>query len=114
MSDLIDRQAAIDALADYIHNVDKVMGTGHLTADDCKDAAASVLEELPSVQTERKKGKWIDFDDDAVMTDTVQCSVCRKQFTVDADRFYDIGFVIEDLRFCPNCGARMEGIDETD
>ena len=52
MSDLIDRQAAISALADYIHNVDKVMGTGHLTADDCKDAAASVFEELPSAQPE--------------------------------------------------------------
>ena len=51
--DTIYRQAAIDALADYIHNVDKVMGTGHLTADDCKDAAASVFEELPSAQPER-------------------------------------------------------------
>lgn len=55
MSDLIDRQAAIDALADYIHNVDKVMGTGHLTADDCKDAAASVFEELPSAEPKVEK-----------------------------------------------------------
>lgn len=55
--DAIDRQAAIGALADYIHNVDKVMGTGHMTAYDCKDAAASVFEELPSAQPERKKGK---------------------------------------------------------
>lgn len=50
MEDTISRKAAIEALADYIHNVDKVMGTGHLTADDCKDAAASVFEELPSAQ----------------------------------------------------------------
>lgn len=48
--DCISRQAAIDALADYIHNVDKVIGTGHLSAEDCKDAATSVLEELPSAK----------------------------------------------------------------
>ena len=48
MSDLIDRQAAMDALADYIHNVDKVIGTGHLSEEDCKDVATSVLEELAS------------------------------------------------------------------
>lgn len=54
--DCIDRQAAIDALADYIHNVDKVMGTGKLSEYDCKDAARSVLEDLPSTQTEQR---WI-------------------------------------------------------
>ena len=50
MKDLIERQDAIDALADYIRNVDKVIGTGHLSAGDCKDAATSVLEDLPSAQ----------------------------------------------------------------
>lgn len=52
MNDSISREAAIDALADYIHNMDKVLGTGRLTPYDCKDAAASVFEELPSVQPE--------------------------------------------------------------
>lgn len=63
MSDLISRQAAIDALADYIHNVDKVMGTGHLTADDCKDAAASVFEELPSAQPKVEKDTNVPIND---------------------------------------------------
>ena len=48
--DTISRQAAIDALADYIHNVDRVYSTGKLTHDDCMDAAHSVLDELPSAQ----------------------------------------------------------------
>lgn len=56
MDDCISRKAAIEALADYIHNVDKAIGTGHLTVDDCKDAATSVFEELPSVQPEQR---WI-------------------------------------------------------
>lgn len=52
-NDCIDRQAAIEALANYIHNVDKVYGIGKLlSADDCKDAAKSVLDDLPSVQPE--------------------------------------------------------------
>jgi hypothetical protein len=50
--ELISRKAAIDALADYIHNVDKVLGAGKLSAYDCKDAARSVLGELPSAQQE--------------------------------------------------------------
>ena len=50
--DTINRQAAIDALADYIHNVDRVYSTGNLSADDCRDAAHSVLDELPSAQPE--------------------------------------------------------------
>lgn len=45
--DCVSRSAAIDALADYIHNIDKVYSTGKLSADDCKDAAKSVLDDLP-------------------------------------------------------------------
>lgn len=48
MRDLIDRQAAIDELTKYIHNVDKVIGTGKLSEADCRDAAESVFEEIPT------------------------------------------------------------------
>lgn len=62
-NDTISRQAAIDALADYIHNVDKVYSTGHLSMSDCEDAARSVIEGLPSAQPEIircKDCKWWD------------------------------------------------------
>ena len=54
MSGHIDRHKAIDALAKYIHNVDKVLGTGLLTEEECMDAAISVLgeDELPSAEEE--------------------------------------------------------------
>lgn len=101
MDDAISRAAAIDALADYIHNVDKVIGTGHLTPYDCKDAATSVLEELPSVQPARKKGKWIK--DEEKSADHVEpifiCSSCHN---------YEAWGLTECTRYCPNCGARME------
>ena len=55
MADLIDRQAALKELAAYIHLIDKTMGKGTLTDDDCMEAAKSVLgeDELPDVQPER-------------------------------------------------------------
>ena len=52
MSDLISRQAALKKLAVYIYLIDKTMGKGTLTDDDCMEAAKSVLgeDELPAVQ----------------------------------------------------------------
>lgn len=99
MDDTISRAAAIDALADYIHNVDKVLGTGRLTAYDCKDAATSVFEELPSAQPERKKGKWISVHDD-VFADRYYCSCCKTE-PICSDTEYVLS------NFCPNCGADM-------
>lgn len=105
MDDLISRQAAIDALADYIHNVDRVIGTGHLSADDCKDAAISVLADLPSAQP--KPGKW-KFTKYYFW----ECSRCKKNptkgfgYVQGKDELFD---------FCPNCGAKMvieEGEEE--
>lgn len=52
-NDTVYRQDAIDALADYIHNVNKWLGPGLLSPSDCKDAAQSVLEALPSAQPEQ-------------------------------------------------------------
>ena len=60
------------------------------------------------IDEERKTGRWIYHDDDNMRYDTYHCSVCRKRVTVDTERFDDIGFVKEDLHYCPNCGARME------
>ena len=96
MDDTVYRQAAIDALADYIHNVDKVMGTGHMTEDDCKDAATSVLEELPSA--ERKNGKWIPVTNGR---GGFECDECHNY----APSFQDGVEWLSD--YCPNCGADM-------
>ena len=76
MRELIDKQAAIDALAKYIHNVDKVIGTGRLSAYDCKDAATSVFEELPSAQPEITRCK------DCIYYHPYYCEIWSKFGTV--------------------------------
>ena len=82
--DTISRQAAIDALADYIHNVDRVYSTGKLTHDDCMDAAHSVLDELPSAQ------QWIPCkerlpEEYGEYRITWTTSASKKQFVGDSE-----------------------------
>lgn len=73
-----------------------------------------IIDSMPTIE-ERKKGKWIHeikkrrlhvIDPKVITIEVIffarpKCSEC--------------GFEIaHETHFCPNCGARMEGIDETD
>ena len=95
MSDLISRQAAIDALDG------KLEITGRTNAEAVKGYVRLVkdrLERLPSEQPERKMGKWI-YNSPV----TMKCDQC--------------GFVIKDwdwhrFKFCPNCDCDMRGEQE--
>lgn len=95
MSDLISRQAAIDKLDEYLEEYAGVDGEGLHSEKWCAMAEAKmVIKELPSAQSERKKGKWVADR---------YCSCCewdKKDFD-----FYS-GWV---ENYCPNCGADMRG-----
>ena len=58
--------------------------------------------------------RWIPIDDESNIYDEYKCPDCHHYYTVDAERKCDIGFVIEDLRFCPNCGSPMFITDESE
>lgn len=60
---------------------------------------ASNIHALPSVQPERKTGKWMREDGEHVEPDAI-CSACGFDW-MWSDRGY--------FKFCPNCGARMDG-----
>ena len=67
------------------------------------------LEDLPSAQPKRMKGRWEvieDWDGD----DLYRCSECGSMFTLIDGTPED-----NDYNFCPSCGADMKGEDdETD
>ena len=112
MSDLISRQAAIDAIYE------------HEFSNWCdKDEVSTILNDLPSAEPKvesatihkegitfsyRKTGKWIITEN------------CSNELGVY--RWYGLecpccGFkpcfeTIEDMKFCPNCGARLRGEKE--
>ena len=103
MQDLISRQDAIDAVADYIHNVDKVYGTGRLAAEDCRDAAHSVIDELPSAE---RKGKWIRITQ-GEMPEQYICPFCHRTVeTYGVEELLPIRYP-----YC-HCGADMRGEEE--
>ena len=89
LSDVISRQAAIDALYDKGLSM---TAWGELLAMKWSDIQ-TCIEQLPFAQPERPKGKWI-----ATEYDTIKCGECG---IVYSSALYP-------RKYCPNCGADMK------
>ena len=61
-----------------------------------------VLKEQPTIEPERKKGKWLP-DNNNYYDERYVCSECKVSYKVDTC----MGHPSWD--FCPNCGADMRG-----
>lgn len=92
-NDTISRQAAIEH-----YRVTDPEGTFAYCSSIIK-----FLENLPSVHSEQKTGRWIPFD-----CDTWECSECKTLFTTLEGTPKDNLF-----NFCPNCDAKMESEEIT-
>lgn len=101
MNDLVDRRAAIDDL----HGKDPSQVWYTVDVEVWVNA-------LPSVQPERKKGRWerhntYHGDDTSGFIDPDwKCSECGRQANVNEWFMYDL------TDFCPNCGADMRGVED--
>ena len=101
MSDLIDRQQAIDALGEEpeVWEDDDEYGMGQ-RSEWCY--IKKTIEKLPSAQPERKRGEWIP-DNNCYYETRYICSECKLPFRVET-------FMMKpSWWFCPNCGADMRG-----
>jgi hypothetical protein len=86
--DAVSREEAFEEL-------NSLNGTAEL------DMAFEVIEKLPSVTPTRKKGKWI-----AKSFHEVYCDNCKFDFDIMTNEF------IDKMKYCPNCGAKMESEDK--
>ena len=94
MDDLISRQAAIDALRNYLVGKN-VPGDGTLT---CRLIENEVINKLPSAQP--KSGRWISAD--AIFGGVpFYCSEC-------GENTRDTVMGKPRWKYCPMCGAKME------
>lgn len=108
MNDLIDRQAAIDAVEEsrrLNHHQDGKAACAH---EYEHRHFLKILRDLPSAQPEQKqeKGKWIKKmsiieKERYILHDPVWgCSCCNKEYDP---------VIAKMINFCPNCGADMRG-----
>ena len=108
MSDLISRQAAIDAVKKNTFRLtfaEEQNCEGHVawSAEAVySDVMEGALLELPSAQPEQQKGKWI-----AQKGGGYRCSEC-KHYALD-ERDGNFIYVSAKTKFCPYCGADMRG-----
>ena len=87
-SDTISRQSAIDEITEY--------GSGdtiYMSVVELKRR----IEQLPTAQSERQKGEWIDHTEDGY----VECPFCHSATNCDENKY--------ELHFCFSCGADMRG-----
>ena len=96
MSDLISRQTAQKLICEDVTRLEKD-GVYELTMCAVKQWAVDLLDELPSVEPERKPGKWVH------MVGWWECNQCHAEYT---DMPTCMGKVI--YEYCPMCGAKME------
>lgn len=98
MSDLIRRQDAIDALKKYeeleSNNFTDTSPISMMTVATIANCIEAIID-LPSAESERKKGEWIGKEED-----------WRKQ--LEWDECSECGFATtKQYNFCPNCGVEM-------
>lgn len=127
MSDLIDRQEAINelwrALYDYEDKTEKDFQESEeldigdwfvhcIFVQNMSDIDRNVILNLPSIQPKPKRGKWeekstfdVDENGDRIIEEwqSARCSVCGKYHTTP----YLYNF--DNFAFCPNCGSDMRG-----
>ena len=88
MSELIDKQAAVDIAKELTITVKGYEMHNQAVMNYCAE-----IMQLPSVQPERPKGEWIH----QVKFSRIECDQCGKVFRNS----------FAPKNFCPNCGADM-------
>lgn len=69
--------------------------------------AIEIVENLPPVTPKQRTGKWIQRH--VIGSRNIEmtvCSECGEEFSYDAETG------VSEYNFCPNCGAKMEGVSE--
>ena len=94
MSDLIDRQSAINVLEIL---ADKMSDEGQTVMAQ----AVAVLKDLHSEKPEQKKGEWMFAGKQTKLPFIGICSVCGHYESA-------VWIISHRPNFCPECGAKLE------
>lgn len=101
--DAVSRQAMLDGLAS--------IAKAKAKSDAQKSLMGRVMfftEKLPPVAPKPKTGHWVGIDEEP--SEVWECDRCG--FVVDAEGCIDPVEYRDIYKYCPNCGAKMEGETE--
>ena len=82
-----------------------------ITTQTCGDYAAAFAEirKLPAADVAPVvHGEWLRVDDDWNSLTTIQCPICSEEWCFETDD--DVSLL--NYKYCPNCGAKMDGGNE--
>lgn len=99
-------------MADYIRRDDalfvlrKAERGGSMTALTRLERAYAEIREMPAADVAPVvHGEWLRAEDDWNSLTTIQCSLCREEWCFETDD--DVSLL--NYKYCPNCGAKMDG-----
>ena len=102
MTDYIKRTDAVKIAEKYGLANGSVLGR-HTGLADC---IARDISGLPAADVaDVVHGEWLRSDDDWDSLTTIQCSLCSEEWCFETDD--DVSLL--NYKYCPNCGARMDG-----
>lgn len=103
MAEYIEREELIEHLAKNIVCLNK-------DSEDCKEVMLDGIMRFEKSDVEPvKHGEWLNFCGDY---STAECNQCGELYEVSPDeKPNDVYLELfkQEYRFCPNCGARMDG-----
>ena len=98
MSDLISRQAAINAIDECYCGGEDSCGEPWIYQENAVEAIQMIE---PILSAEPKRGRWIKLDMHRGMADH-KCTACEQECYVPTCMGEPM------YAYCPNCGAKME------
>lgn len=100
-------------MAEYIEREAVAMRVLGLTIADpavaqYADAVLMQIQQTPTADVAPVvHGRWVPADGEGETCDEWDCSICERRLTFGEEM--EIDEVCELNRYCPNCGARMDG-----
>lgn len=104
----IDADALMNTFADRLAKVSERYGVNSAVAGAVA-GAMGLIEAQPTIGPERKTGQWV-IKETAYGDEEAKCSCCGFEILVNQPG--NGLHMVNDLHFCPNCGAYMRGEQE--